>query len=87
MLSGSSLGALRELVAVAGIVLIANNRTALNKLERWLILLKQSSSMRTTFVFIFGTTIWLKAPIVRDKVPGVIIRVEKRLSRGFRPLF
>ncbi len=43
--------------------------------------------MRTIFVFIFGTTMRSKAPIMQGEVPGVITSDEQRRSRGFRPLF
>ncbi len=43
--------------------------------------------MRTIFVFIFGTTIWSKVPIVQGEIPGVITGDKQQQSRGFRPLF
>ncbi len=43
--------------------------------------------MRTIFVFIFGTTIRSKAPILQGEVPGVITSNKQQRSRGFRPLF
>ncbi len=39
------------------------------------------------FVFIFGTRIRSKAPIVQGKVPGVITSNEQQWSRWYRPLF